>query len=168
MSGTTCQPAIATTTRRNNLKKKWTGKAWKEKRLAFIKTRGGACEWCGSSERLTVHHPQRNAYGDEVYMDFYLSGCVLLCSRCHAAIHAGMVLCEYQEGVFHVDGNKHYRWHDAEMCGFCFIKVHPEVKIAAEKAKKEKLKRAREARKRQAAKAKQWKKDHPLPQKEKK
>ena len=45
-----------TNTRRKNLKKKWTGKEWKIARETFIKERGGKCEWCGSTERLTVHH----------------------------------------------------------------------------------------------------------------
>ena len=156
---TTCQPTIATTNRRKALKKKWTGKEWKEKRLAFIKAKGGTCEWCGSTERLTVHHPQRNSYGDEVYMDLFLSGCILVCSKCHAAIHAGMVLCERP----HEDGKNHYRWHDAEMCGFCFIKEHPEIKEKAEQAKREKWKRQRELRKAQAEKVKLWKKKNGVP-----
>lgn len=153
---TTCQPARATSSRRKSLKKTWTGKAWKEARAGFIKSRGGTCEWCKSRERLTVHHPQRNSYGPEIYMDFALSECILLCARCHAALHAGRVICERE----HDDGEIHYRWHDAEMCGFCFLKLHPEIKIAAEKAKKEKQKRQREARKRASDKAKAWKKNN--------
>lgn len=148
------QPEIQTTTRRKNPKKKWSGKEWKAKRLAFIKDRGGKCEWCGSTEKLTVHHPQRNAYGDQVYMDLYLSGCVLLCNRCHKAIHSGLVLCERE----HDDGKNHYRWHDADMCGYCFLKEHPEIVEKAAEAKREKRKRQRELRKSQAAKVKQWKK----------
>lgn len=145
-----------TNTRRKNLKKKWTGKEWKIARETFIQERGGKCEWCGSTERLTVHHPQRNGYGDQVYLNFYLSGCVLLCSRCHAALHAGKVLCERE----HADGEKHYRWHDAEMCSYCFLQEHPEIKELAEIARAEKRKRQRELRKAQAAKVKNWKKEN--------
>lgn len=119
----TCPQARRTKTRRRNLKKKWTGKVWKEKREGFIKSRGGKCEWCGSTHKLTVHHPMRNSYGDQAYMDFYLSGCILLCISCHAAVHAGRTLCERH----HDDGENHYRWHDAEMCGYCFLKEHPEI-----------------------------------------
>lgn len=125
-----------TRTRRNNLRKKWSGKAWQEKRAGFIKSRGGICEWCGSKDHLTVHHPQRNSYGDTVYMDFYLSGCILLCRKCHAALHAGRTLCEYP----HEDGENHYRWHDADKCSYCFLKEHPE--IANKKKFEKKLKAA--------------------------
>lgn len=142
-----------TNTRRKNLKKKWGGKEWKVAREKFISERGAKCEWCGSTERLTVHHPQRNSYGDTVYLNFYLSGCILLCSKCHAALHAGKVLCERD----HDDGETHYRWHDAEMCSYCFLKLHPEIKELAELARVEKRKRQRELRKAQAQKAKEWK-----------
>ena len=124
MISTSPPETTRTNTRRKNLKKKWTGKEWKLAREKFIQERGGKCEWCGSTDKLTVHHPMRNGYGDQVYLNFYLSGCVLLCSKCHAAIHAGLVLCERD----HADGESHYRWHDAEMCSYCFLKIHPELK----------------------------------------
>lgn len=152
-----CPETRRVNNRRKNLKKKWTGKIWKDARLKFIKDKGGICEWCDSTEYLTVHHPMRNSYGDETYLNFYLSGCVLLCRKCHAAIHAGKVLCERD----HEDGEKHYRWHDAEMCGYCFLKEHPEIKESVKAAKREKARIAREYRKKQSAKAKQWKLDHP-------
>jgi len=129
---------IRTSSRRKNLTKTWSGKEWKEKRLAFIESRGGKCEWCGSTERLTVHHPMRNSYGNTAYMDFFLSGCTLLCSRCHSALHAGRVICERE----HEDGEVHYRWHDAEMCSYCFLKLHPELK-EQKKRDKNRAKRAK-------------------------
>lgn len=134
----TCPQARRTKTRRKNLKKKWTGKVWKEKREGFIKSRGGKCEWCGIKQgvylgkdekgrdrylALTVHHPMRDSYGDMAYMDFYLSGCIVLCPSCHYATHHSRTLCERH----HDDGENHYRWHDAEMCGYCFLKEHPEI-----------------------------------------
>lgn len=148
--------AHAVSTRRKNLKKKWTGKVWKEKRLAFIKNRGGKCEWCGSTDRLTVHHPQRNSYGNEVYMDFFLSGCVLLCARCHAALHAGRVLCERE----HEDGENHYRWHDAEMCSYCFLRENPEIVEKSKESKRKARKIQRELREMQKVKVQTWKKEH--------
>lgn len=156
LTTTTCPEQIRTNTRRKNLKKKWGGKEWKVAREKFIQERGAKCEWCKGTERLTVHHPQRNGYGDQVYLNFYLSGCVLLCSRCHAALHAGKVLCERE----HADGENHYRWHDAEMCSYCFLQEHPEIKELAEIARSEKRKRQRELRKAQAQKAKEWKKEN--------
>ena len=132
-----------TTTRRKNLKKKWGGKEWKVKRLAFIDSRGGKCEWCESKERLTVHHPQRNSYGTSAYMDFFLSGCILLCSRCHAALHAGRVICERE----HDDKEVHYRWHDAEMCSYCFLKLHPELKEQKKRDRNKQRRKKVQARK---------------------
>jgi hypothetical protein len=102
---------------------------------------------------LTVHHPMRDAYGEEAYMDFFLSGCMLLCSKCHKATHVGKVLCE----KVHDDGENHYKWHDALECGVCYHKAHPEIKenqkkkVEATKALKKKL------RDKQKADAKAWK-----------
>jgi hypothetical protein len=148
-------------------KKKWSSKEWKIKREEFIISHGSFCDWCGSDSYLTVHHPYRNVYGKTTYDDFYLSECVLLCRSCHSATHAGMVLCTYKEGIYH-DGARHYRFHDAEKCSFCFKKEHPEVEIARKLAKNQREKRARDARKKQAERAKQWKKDHPIDVKVKK
>jgi len=156
-----CPEARRTTTRRKKLKKKWTGKLWQEKRLEFISKNGGVCAWCGSTEYLTVHHPHRNSYGDDSYMDFYLSGCVLLCRQCHQATHVGKVLCKGE----HADGKNHYKYHDADMCGVCFLALHPEIKINAE-LKKQALKDAQKRyRQEQAKKAKEWKKQHPIKKK---
>ena len=137
-STTISQPEIATRSRRKNLKKTWTSKEWKAARLAFIKERGGKCEMCGYDKYLTVHHPFRNVYGKDAYDDFYLSGCILLCRSCHSATHAGMTLCKRD----HPDGEKHYRYHDAEMCSYCYKLLHPEIKELQEirkiRAKKKK------------------------------
>ena len=102
--------------RRERLRDTWSSKEWKEKRLAFIGTQG--CSWCGSREYLTVHHPYRNGYGKELYMDFYLSQCVVLCRRCHAALHAGKELCSCKQG---------YKPFDADTCFTCYSKKHPEI-----------------------------------------
>jgi hypothetical protein len=152
----TCQPAIQTKNRRKKLKKKWTGKEWQEKRLEFIKKHNGKCEWCGSTSRLNVHHPYRNGYGEQVYMDFYLSQCVLLCNKCHTAVHVGKVLCTNQ----HDDLENHYMWHDADMCGYCFLKAHPEI----EENKRLKKEADRLLKKRLSKEAKEkYLKEHPKP-----
>ena len=120
---------VRTSNRKKKLQKTWAGKLWKEKRLEFIGDRG--CSWCGSKEYLTVHHPYRNSYGSELYMDFYLSQCVVLCRRCHSALHAGKVLCECRE---------HYRPFDAQECFVCYASKYPEVleKVEIDKIKKKK------------------------------
>ena len=151
----TCPAARRVTTRRKKLKKTWTGKVWKAKRLEFIKLHKGKCDWCGSTVTLTVHHPMRDAYGEDAYMDFYLSGCVLLCSSCHKATHVGKVLCTN----VHEDGENHYKWHDALECGVCYHKLHPEIKENVQKKKddaKAILKKLRDAEK---ARANAWKKE---------
>ncbi len=74
----------------------------------------------------------------------YLSGCVLLCSRCHAALHTGRVICRNE----HEDGEIHYRWHDAEMCSYCFLKIHPE--LIEQKARDKSAQRRRKVQARQA------------------
>jgi hypothetical protein len=125
--------------RRKNLNKTWSGKAWKEARIGFIESHGGKCEWCGSSEHLTVHHPMRNSYGPDVYLDFALSECVLLCRSCHAALHNGRVLCTRE----HPDGLNHYKWHDADMCGYCYLLEHPEIKEKKAVAKREQARNRR-------------------------
>jgi len=137
------------TTRRKRLQKTWSTKEWKEKRAAFIGDRG--CSWCGSKEYLTVHHPFRNGYGKELYLDFFLSQCVVLCRRCHSALHAGKVLCVCK---------KHYKPFDAEMCFTCYASKYPEVLEKVEIAKEQKKRKDKEYRHKQYLKQKQWKKDH--------
>ena len=102
---------------------------------------GGKCSWCGSTQSLTVHHPSRNEYGSAAYMDFYLSGCVLLCRRCHQATHVGKVLCANE----HEDGENHYKWHDSEYCSYCFFKLHPEYKEKKEQERAALAKKRRDA-----------------------
>lgn len=144
---------IRKTNRRKKLLKVWSDKTWKAARAEFILAKGGKCEWCGSTKRLTPHHPYRNTYSDQVYKDLFLSQCILLCSRCHSALHRGMVPCERE----HDDGEVHYRWHDAPVCSACYLKEYPEVKEAAERTKVLRRKRQRELRKKLAEKYKEVK-----------
>lgn len=169
----TCPQERRKSTRKNNLKKKWTGKEWKQKREGFIKDRGGKCEWCKHKQgeravsatdgheyivRLAVHHPMRNVYGSDVYMDFYLSQCIVLCQACHTASDKGLELCERE----HEDGLNHYRWHDAEMCGYCFLKEHPEILIKKKKEKERLKEAAKVKRKLESEKVKKWKTEHKI------
>ena len=150
----------AVKTRRKKLNKTWQSKEWKEKRLAFINGRG--CSWCGSKEYLTVHHPYRSAYGKDLYIDFYLSGCVVLCRKCHSALHVGKTLCECK---------KHYRPFDADMCFPCYCIKFPEAleKVKAYKEAQKASQKAYRKKRYQESKKKQleWRKDHPLPKRKK-
>ena len=151
---TTCQPAIAAANHKRKNKKTWTSKEWKTARESFLKEHGRYCDWCGETTYLTIHHPHRNVYGKDTYLDLNLSGCIVLCRACHSATHAGMVICEGK----HDDGERHYRYHDADMCSYCFKKLHPEVVEAAKNRQREQRKKRRELQKKAAAKAKEWKK----------
>lgn len=80
--------------RANNRKKKnkeiWKSKEWKRLRDEFV--RGKCCAICGSTTRLTPHHPREESYRSrEKYLD--LSSCIVLCSGCHTKIHKGYHLC---------------------------------------------------------------------------
>ena len=45
---------------------------------------GNKCEYCGSSEKLEVHHKTYENHGDELH---HLEDLVCLCHDCHAMIH---------------------------------------------------------------------------------
>ena len=72
------------------MRKPWQTKEWREKRLDFIK--GKVCEWCGSEELLTIHHPQlAHSLTYEEYISF--KGTMILCRKCAFAYHKGLDLC---------------------------------------------------------------------------
>lgn len=148
----TCQPERATQTRRKKLRKIWQSKEWKTKVKEFISDR--PCQWCGSMEFRTAHHPYRSSYGEDIYLDLYLSQCMVLCRRCHTALHKGLKLCPTCK--------QKYAPYEAETCFPCYCEAYPEVKERVEKAKIQRKQKLKEARKAQSDKAKQWKKDHPL------
>jgi len=138
----------AISNRRKNLKKTYASKEWKKNVKEFVK--GKTCEWCGTTEKLLAHHPFLTSYKDGTYGDLYLSGCIVLCTRCHFALHKGLVLCKRC--------GKHYHLIGADCCRSCFMELHPEMveakKVKADE-KKALLKKLRDAEK---AKAKEWKK----------
>ena len=71
-------------------RKPWQTKEWRASRDAFLKDK--VCIQCGSTDKLTIHHPQpRNSISDEEYLSF--RNCQVLCGRCHFALHRGMILC---------------------------------------------------------------------------
>ncbi len=73
------------------MRKPWATKEWRQKRTEFLKDK--SCLWCGRTEApLAIHHPQEmNTLSDEKYMSF--DGALVLCKRCHFALHKGMHLC---------------------------------------------------------------------------
>jgi len=80
------------------MSKPWQLSRWEKRRKEFIK--GKSCEWCGSRETLAIHHPQeRNSLTEAKYLSF--EGTIILCKRCHFALHKGMVLCKGCKKKYH-------------------------------------------------------------------
>jgi len=135
----------------------WASKEWKEKRNAAIE--GKLCAWCGSSDKLAVHHnaepkvtglpkwksiyrsldkspkhkeltPEQlkvltderfaewKAEYEKAYMDF--ENVIILCKKCHFALHKGKKLCEKCKKNYH---NPRYL-----MCYECSVKL-AELKV---------------------------------------
>ena len=137
--------------RRKNLVKIWSGKEWKNKCKEFIGDK--SCAWCGTKEKLLVHHPYLESYNG-CYTDLELSGCMVLCSRCHFSLHKGLVLCSRCK--------KHYHRVGGDMCKTCFLEAHPEIVDAREKIIRERKDLQKRLRKEAIDKAKAWKKEHPI------
>lgn len=118
--------------RKKNLRKIWRTPEWKKGVKDFVA--GKKCQWCGSTNRLTAHHPYYQS-ADSVYLDLYLSGCLVLCNRCHFAIHKGLQLCP--------DCGQHYMRLGAGTCYNCFVLNNPEVaeRILIKKERDKRLKK---------------------------
>ncbi|MBN1794251.1 MAG: hypothetical protein JW844_04745 [Candidatus Omnitrophica bacterium] len=88
--------------KRKELHNLWNRKEWKEKRDEFIKARGGKCEWCGSSLFLTVHHLDESTYDKkDQYVDLKEQENIVLCRKCHFAIHHNLELCHICRKKYH-------------------------------------------------------------------
>jgi len=140
----------AISNRRKNLKKTYQSKEWKANVKAFIA--GKKCEWCGTTEKLLAHHPYLESYKDGTYSDLYLSGCIVLCNRCHFSLHKGLTLCRKCK--------LHYHGVGADVCRICYLAEHPEIVEAKKKKEQEKKALLKKLRDEQKAKAKAWKKEH--------
>ena len=92
MKGSEPPEAIRAKNRRKKLKKTWETDDWKTAKEEFV--RGRVCDWCGSEESLVPHHPRIEAYRDlKSYLDFQMAGCLVLCQRCHWAVHHARKIC---------------------------------------------------------------------------
>lgn len=147
-----CPEEIAKINRRKKLKSIYQSKEWKNAVKEF--TKGKKCSWCGSEEKLTAHHPYMESYKNGTYADLYLSACVVLCNRCHFAVHHSLLLCR-------VCGKKYHRL-GADMCRDCFNREHPEI-VEAKKKKEEEYKALQKKfRDEERDRAKKWKAEHKL------
>ena len=145
-----CPQARRVKGRRKNLNKIWSGKEWKLKCKEFIGSK--TCAWCGTSEHLLVHHPYLESYNG-CYTDLELSGCMVLCSRCHFSLHHGLILCPVCK--------KHYFRVGGEMCKSCYLEKHPEIAEARAKYELEMKTRIKKSRANESDKRKALKQKHP-------
>jgi len=138
--------ATRTKNHRKTMAQTWKTKQWKEEVKKFVE--GKTCEWCGSTEKLLAHHPYQDTK-DGIYSNLYLSGCIVVCSKCHFMYHRRhkkiCPLCK--------TGWRHL---DTEMCYACYLKANPEI-VSARKvviqARKDTIKRMRNADKERQKKA---------------
>jgi len=73
------------------MRKPWGLVSWRKRREDFLKTRN-KCEWCGSTEKLTIDHNKKpNTQNDKDYLDF--KDVTVLCNRCAYARLKGFKLC---------------------------------------------------------------------------
>lgn len=64
---------------------------WKEKREKILKRDGYKCRWCGSIDRLQVHHKYYNKYPDGSRVrawDYPDDALMVLCDDCHKKYHS--------------------------------------------------------------------------------
>lgn len=93
------------------VKKPWSSKDWKARRLEFIK--GKSCAWCGSDKvPFFVVCISDVWLSDEDYLSFKNS--VVLCKRCAGARHFGFVLCIKCKNAYHKP--------EFSECGSCAVK----------------------------------------------
>lgn len=56
--------------------------SWAKRRDAFLASHGGACELCGSKEKVQAHHNNYLCVGNEKSIDL-----IALCWECHSSFH---------------------------------------------------------------------------------
>jgi uncharacterized Zn finger protein (UPF0148 family) len=79
------------------------------------------------------------SYKDGTYGDLWLSACMVLCNRCHYALHKGLILCPTC-GI-------RYTLVGSDSCRTCFDATHPEIVAERERRKYEREQKKRELKK---------------------
>jgi hypothetical protein len=67
----------------NNLETNYNDMNWNDIRISLFLLRGHKCDYCGSSDRLQVHHKQPISRGG----DNHPTNLVILCKQCHQRKH---------------------------------------------------------------------------------
>jgi len=122
--------ARRTRNRRKTKSKIHASKEWKENVKLFVS--GKKCEWCGSTAKLLPHHPYQDT-PNEIYGDLVLSGCIVLCSKCHF---------QYERRHKQLCPRCKVHWmplKGVETCRSCDLELYPKKKDEQD-ARKEKSK----------------------------
>lgn len=70
-------------------------------------TKGKSCIWCGTTEKLTIHHVSRTDYKDKGTYIATLSRGWVMCNRCHIyGLHKGRILCPVCKTHYTVNTDK--------------------------------------------------------------
>ena len=68
--------------------KKWRENRWYDGKRALVLERDEhTCQWCGSKERLDVHHVDKKGRGFMGTIDNSMANLITLCKRCHRRLH---------------------------------------------------------------------------------
>ena len=125
---------------------------WFIQEVCYWYERKKPCSWCGSKISTLPHHPYSESYKNGTYTNLQMSGCVVVCNRCHYAIHHGLLLCKRCHTRYHGVG--------ADFCKSCWLELHPEiVKARADAQEKQRLLKKR-LRDEEKARVKKWKLEH--------
>jgi len=86
-------------------------KEWKEKREEIL---SDTCAYCGSKDKLCLHHLDETSYKNiDVYKNISDENVITLCNLCHYHIHRGRDVCQVCK--------KNYKGLSFQMCRECFL-----------------------------------------------
>jgi hypothetical protein len=105
--------------------KSWQLVEWKKNKAEWLKEHN-KCIWCGATEKIIPHHPNRDE-GKETYIS--LKTAVPMCTKCHLNLHKGRILCN--------TCRKHYHKKKWVQCWHCLKEKNPDFKTQAQKEAEE-------------------------------
>lgn len=140
-----------TANRRKKLSAIYKSPEWKAFKEKCINDAGGKCSWCGSTEALAPHHMLEYSYKTEWdYLD--PRNVVVLCKRCHFAVHHGKILCP--------KCRKNYMRYENNCCYSCLPQADRDRIEAAIEARERKKREMSDVRRRREKDARERAKKH--------
>ena len=96
-----------TVTWKDNYREDLNDERWKMKREKILKRDDYKCRWCGSIDKLDVHHKYYNKYPDGSRVrawDYPDDALIVLCCDCHEKYHSkNKVKSYYRKGGVHYE-----------------------------------------------------------------